>query len=375
MKDKSPQQKKDSSDTLLDLIKRWDNQHSSIERYILVWFLPFRILRKLNIEPTSRKGAILRFFFVVVLLLSLSLITTALKNEWDASPVLLWILFAFIYGIASLTYPIYKDASHNISSLGYTLVDKNDIINQTKWDRNWFSMRSSFIPGVTTSFALMATVFLMGYNIANAAIPTGSYFMIAVLGYQIGEVTWDYILVSVEAHRISLMRHKLYRLRPADTVSLHQSLKGYNQLTALNSIFMTAFLGMLALLLPEEQYLTNPILLIVLIITYFVIGLSIIVPRLSIQRIVHTSKMQEMKSIQNQLSPLCDRIEALSPMEFEELKRLDEIHEIVQSSCENFLPFSTIGRFFGTLFFPTLTFILAVASQTYLQILLERIIR
>jgi len=116
-------------------------------------------------------------------------------------------------------------------------------------------------------------------------------------------------------------------------------------------------------------------LLIVLIITYFVIGLSIIVPRLSIQHIVQESKMQETKSIQNLLNPLCERIEILSSVEYEQLKRFDEIHEIIQSSCENFIPFSTIGRFLGTLFFPTLTFILAVASQTYLQIILERIIR
>ena len=287
----------------------------------------------------------------------------------------MWILISFIYGIASLTYPIYKNASRKLSSLAYTVVDKNDIINQIKWDHNWFNMRSSIIPGVTTSLALMVTIFLIQSNNAGAAIPTGTYFMIVVLGYQIGEVTWNYILVSVEAHRISLMKHKLYRLRPADTVSLHLSLQGYNQLAALNSLFMTAFIGMLALLLPEQQYLTNPILLVMLIITYFVIGLSIFVPRLSIQHIVQESKMEEMKLFQNLINPLYDRIQVLSTVEFEQLKRLDEIHEIAQSSCENFLPFSTIGRVFGTLFLPTLTFFLAVASETYLQMLLERFFR
>lgn len=373
MKENSPQPKKELSDSVLDLIKQWDLQHNALERYIFVWFLTFRILRKFRIEPTSRRGILLRFCFIVILLLAPSLIITSLRKEWGISSVLLWILIAFIYGIASLTYPIYKNASRNMSSLGYTVVDKNDIINQIKWDHNWFNMRLAFIPGLTTSIALMLAISVMQHNIASATIPTGTYIMIAVLGYQIGEVTWNYILVSLEAHRISLMKHKLYCLRPADTVSLHKSLQGYNQLAALNSLFMTAFLGMLALLLPEQQYLTNPILLVVLIITYFVIGLSIFVPRLSIQRIVQASKIQKMKSIQNLLNPLYDRIQVLSTTEFEQLKRLDEIHEIIQSSSENYLPFSTIGRVFSTLFLPTLTFILAVASETYLQMLLERI--
>jgi hypothetical protein len=211
-------------------------------------------------------------------------------------------------------------------------------------------------------------------NTGEEKIAIGTYFLITVLGYQIGEITWNYILVSVEAFRISRMKHKLYPLRPADTVSLNRTLLGYNQIAALNSVLETTFISGLALLLPEHHYLRYPILIMVLVFSYLVIGLSIFVPRLCVQHVVQDSKIKEMNSIQGLLIPLYNRIDNLSNLEFEKLKRLDEIHEIVQGSCENFLPLSTLGRVLGTFFLPTITFILAVASETYLQMLLEKFI-
>lgn len=365
----------ESGNSLQSLINQWETQHTSLERYFFAWYLTFGILRKFRIEPTDRKGTFLRFWMMVFLVLSPALITTAIRNEWKTSPVLIWIIIALFYSFASLTYSIYKNAGTYVCSIGHTITNKEEIKNQIHWDHKWFNIRMAFIPGIMTSLALIVAVLAKQPYIAETPIATGAYFLIAVIGYQIGESTWNFILLCVEAHKISLMEHNLYWFRPAHTVSIIQSLRGYNQLAALNSLLMTAFLGGLAWMLPEQQYPTNLILLIYLVVTYIVIGLSIFVPRLSLQRIVQASKVQELKLIQGFLNPLNNKIQSLSDKEFEELKRLDEIHEVIQNSCENFLPFSTIGRILGAFFLPTVTFILAVASETYLQMLLEKFFR
>jgi len=375
MKDKSPQQYHDLNVSLQDLIEQWVQQHNTLERYFLMWSLTFGILRKFRIEPTSRKGTILRFWFLVLLLLSPPLIIAALKNEWGTSPVLIWSLIALIYGLASMTYPLYKGAGRNICSLGYTVVDKTDMINQIQWDQKWFNLRLAMIPGIGISLALLAIITVVQSSLAGTIIPSGTYFLIAVVGYQIGESTWLFLLICAEAYKISAMEHKLYWFRPGDTVSIHQSFVGYNQLAGLNSLIITVFIGGLELLLPDQQYLANSIILVYLLVNYLLIGLTIIVPRISIQRVVQASKVQEMRSIQNLLNPLHKKIQDLSTEEFEQLKRLDEIHEIVQSSRANYLPFSTVGRVFGTLFLPTLTFILTTASERYLQTFLGRLFR
>ncbi len=364
-----------SSESLQDLINRWTQQHNTLENYVLGWLLTFRIMHLLGIKPLSRKGVILRFSVFVIPLLGLPVIATAIANEWEKAPIFAWMLITISYGLISLTYNWYKNASKNNCSLSYTVTDKTSINNHIKWDRYWFNIRWSLTSGILSALAITTAIFLAQKRISGLTIPTGTYFVIAMLGYQIGENTWNHILMCIEAYRFADMRHRLYRLRPADTATLHQSLRGYNQIGALNSLFLTVFIGGFALLLREQHYLTDPIFLAYILVAYIVIGLQIFIPRLTIQRIVQMSKMQEMISIQNLINPLYDRIHELSVTELDYLKQLDEIHEIVQSSSENFLPFSTFGRVIGTLFFPTITFILAVASEAYLANLLERILR
>lgn len=125
--------------------------------------------------------------------------------------------------------------------------------------------------------------------------------------------------------------------------------------------------------MPSSAYLANPVWLILVLAVYTIIILAVIFPRYYIQIIVQKTKQRELLPIQQKLNYLFDQLMNLSEKEHGEMLRLEKIQDMISKAPESCLPFSTIGRIFGTLVLPTITFILAVLGEAYISTLLERI--
>ena len=77
--------------------------------------------------------------------------------------------------------------------------------------------------------------------------------------------------------------------------------------------------------------------------------------------------------MRQKLNYMFDQLMDLSKKEYDEMLRLENIQDMISKAPESCLPFSTIGRIFGTLVLPTITFILAVLGEAYISTLLQQI--
>jgi uncharacterized protein YacL len=207
----------------------------------------------------------------------------------------------------------------------------------------------------------------------SVVIPGGNLLVIGFLSYQIGELACNNLLMCFEAKNFSGMKHELFRFNPLETHTLQQAIIGYNQFGLVTSLVITVFIASSAILLPSSAYLSNPVWLILVMTVYAIIILAVILPRYFLQIIVQKTKQRELLPIQQRLNNMFDQLMNLSEKEHGDMLRLENIQDLICKAPESCLPFSTIGRLFGTLVLPTITFILAVLGEAYISSLLERV--
>lgn len=355
-----------------DPARQWVFQHSSMERYIFGWNLTFRMLRRFGIEPTSLPGKSLLFASFLSFFFGIPVLATALTNQWDSAPLTSWGIIAVLFAWFSSNYEAFQAASRENCAIGFTVEDKASLRSQIQWDATWFRLRVAMTGGALTTVLILSSILSIQSNHAPYFIPFGTYIVIGLLAYQIGENTLNNILVCVEIQRFTRMTHHLHRFYPLLTPEIQTSIRGYSRLGFLSSILMTFYIGSSALLLPEQVYLRNWVWLALMVTAYMVIILGILISRLSIQQILQRFKQRILLPIRKQIDGMFDRYQSLSEEEYQELMRLDSIHNKIQSAPDSCLPLYTIGRLFGNLVLPTLTFVLAVMGEVYLSALLER---
>lgn len=358
------------------LIQRWIDTHTDFERYILIFSISFKILKRLKVNSQSRLAKFIVFFFCVVVLLGFPLIITAVLDQWDSAPIGSWAGIAVIFGlIGAGSFNIYYEIGLNVSSIGHNVVDEEAIQRQIAWDKFWFSLPIGGTVGMITATIIVASLVFYNQQITGVVIPVSSLLVIGILSYQIGEVAFFNMMMCFEARNFANMEHVLYRFNPLETDNLQRAITGYNQFGILTSLVMAIFIASSAILLPDYAYLTNPTWIILILAVYLIVILAVILPRSYIQKIVKQTKKKELEPIRQKLNIMFDRLIDLNKEEYDEMLRLEKVQTMVSEAPESCLPYNTIGRVFGTLVLPTLTFILAVLSEVYLSVLLEKIIK
>jgi hypothetical protein len=356
------------------IAQQWIDQHCRLEKTILAWFIPFHILRRFHIEPQSGLGKSIIFIFFIIVFLGFPLTVTAIFDQWILAPIGPWTIIAIIFGlVVGMSYNLYYGIGLNVSSIGHTVIDKEAIHRQIIWDKLWFNLRICGTVGALTSVAMLASLTYINRQTPSVVIPVGSLLVIGFLSYQIGELACNNLLMCFEARNFSNMEHALFRFNPLDTPTLQQAIIGYNQFGLVTSLVITVFIASSAILLPDSAYLANPVWLILILAVYTIIILAVILPRYYVQKIIRKTKQQELLPMRQKLNFMFDQLMNLNKKEYDEMLRLEKIQDMISKAPESCLPFSTIGRIFGTLVLPTITFILAVLGEAYISTLFQRI--
>jgi hypothetical protein len=330
--------------------QQWIDQHCRLERIILAWFIPFHILRRFHIEPQSRLGKSILFIFFIIVFLGLPITITAIFNQWALAPIGIWTVIAIIFGlVGGMSYDTYYGIGLNVCSIGHTVSDKDAIQRQIIWDKFWFNVRIGGTIGAITSVVMVASLIYFNRQTLSVVIPGGTFLVIGFLSYQIGELACNNLLMCFEARNFSSMEHVLFRFNPLGTPSLQQAIIGYNQFGLVTSLVMTVFIASSAILLPVSTYLANPVWLILILAIYTIVILAVILPRYYVQKIIQKTKLRELMPIQRKLNNMFDRLTNLNEKEHVEMLRLKNIQDMISQAPEACLPFSTIGRLFGTL--------------------------
>jgi hypothetical protein len=364
----------DKNEKGLSIAQQWINQHCSLERYTLAFFIPFRLLRRFQINPQSKFGKSIIFILFILLIFGLPLTLTAIMDQWDQAPLKSWIVIGIVFGLLiGTSYDIYYKIGLNVCSIGHTVVDEKFFYRQINWDRYWFNLRIGGTVGLITSVSMLISLLYINHQTLDMVIPWGNLLVICFLAYQIGELACNNLLMCFEARNFSKVDHSLFRFNPIETESIHSSFVGYNQFALVTSLVMTVFIVCSVILLPNSAYLTNPVWLFIIFAVYSIVILAVIVPRYFVQQIIRKAKHRQLTPIRQKLNNMFDRLMHLSDEEYNEMLRLIDIQDLINKAPDSSLPFSTIGRIFGTLILPTISFILAVLGEAYISTLLQRV--
>ena len=364
-----------SASSSLDLlIQQWIIQHCTLERYTLALFAPFKLLGRFHIDPQSRLGKTMVFIFCIIIFLGLPLALTAVLGQWALAPIEIWTVIAIIFGlILGMGYNVYYEIGLNVCSIAHAVIDKDAVQRQITWDKFWFNLRISGTVGAITFVAMLASLAYINRQTTGVVIPGGSLLVIGFLAYQIGEIACNNLLMCFEARNFSVMEHALFRFNPLDTYNLQRAIIGYNQFGLVTSLVMTFFIASSGILLPNSAYLANPVWVFLLLAVYLIVILAVILPRYYVQKIVQQTKRKELIPIQQKINYMFDQLMDLNQKEHDEMLRMVKVLDMISKAPESCLPFSTIGRLFGTLVLPTITFILAVLGEAYISTLLQQI--
>lgn len=356
------------------LAQRWARRHAAFERYTLAWRTSFALARCLVSSPFTWQGRVVRFLTIVLGILGLPLAMTAVQGQWEKAPMFVWVAVAVAFGFANLAYPWYKKAAQGVVALYLTIRDEGHMSGQMQWDRRWFSLHNVSLSGIMLS-AIVLVALYMTHQRLDANLAIGTFFIVAVLSYQLGENTYIALMMCLEAYRLSAYDYDLYCLSPIDTIQVRQAAKAYNQLGLLDSLVITMFIVSIAALLPDPAYLLSPTMLAVWFVVYFVIVLEVFVPRSQIQRIVRRSKVRELAPLQKRLNDLLSDLPHLTSEQYRELERLQDVHRTIRHSPERLFSSGGVGKVAGTLLLPLITFMISVVSETYLSMVLEPFFR
>ena len=376
MSQQTPRPADTRSDSVRALAEQYAARHTTLENYALGWFTAFGLLRRLGIDPFSWRGRLATGWLGVNVFLGLPVLITAVTGQWADAPFETWAVTAVYFGaVLASVYGLFQGAVCDLISLHCTMVDESGLQRLIAWDLRWYRIRTTVLVATAFALAVLVPLFFIERGMSGAAVPVGTIVVSALLLYQTGENSYVTFMLGIESRILAAYDYELYRLSPIDSVALRRSIRGYNQLGLLQSLFVTTFIILFAFLLPADSNLIAPIALILLLVAYLAIGFGVLVPRLAFQRLVQAEKEREMAPLQRRMNHLSSRLRELTAEEYAELKRLDEMHNKIRDSSENLLPLATIGQIVGTLLLPTVTTIAAVAGEAYLVRLLGRLVR
>jgi hypothetical protein len=360
---------------VLALANQYADQHKGIANTVTALFIPSRLLLWLGIEFQSTQGYLLLGLFYLLLSAAPALILTAITGQWACAPLANWTLVTV--GLAVLLvpgYPLWQAASNDIVALHRALADEETIRRLMAWDRRWFSARVT--TSVSTALALATVVLLLVVprHGQGAPLPAGTVLICAVIAFLVGNTYSTLFIVPVEACLMSTCRYELYRLSPFHSLALQQAVRGYNQLGVVTVPTLTLLILMLVLLLPASSNLLAPLVVALLLLEYFAVTASMIVPRLMIGRIMRAKKEEEMKPLRRRLNTVLPRLEELTEEQYEGLKRLQETHDAIRDSPENLLPLGEIAKVVGAVLLSTITVLVTAFAQEWFAELAKRLL-
>jgi hypothetical protein len=356
------------------LAVRYVDYHGNIANFVAPYSLEFWLLRRLGIEPRSRPGRLAGWIVQSLVLLLPALILAAITGQWADAPLLTWAIVAVAWGAgATAAIPLFRFTSGNLLSWLGLIVDAGDLRRLDEWQRRWYSHR--VIAPVSGAAALgMVLLLLVLIHGSGVQVPAGSLYIGVCLFFWVMQDACPVFMMVFEVHNLSTCRHELYSLSPADSVAVRQSLRGYNELGAVNILFITLITFLLLALLPGGSRLVAPLVISLVFVELVYTALGTLAPRFVIGNIIRSRKEEEMGRLQRWLDDLLPRIRELTEGEYQEMGRLRETQDAIRNSPENLLPLATIFRTVGALLLSVLTILLTAFAREWMAGLVKRFV-
>ena len=361
------------SDDVAAQIERYCAHHRAAENYIFFYRLVFGLLRRLRIDPLVGRGRVLSMLLLAILIAILPVAVSTWLGEWSSNPIPEWC--AVVIGFATLTIWAHGPLTHAIDaflSLHRKIVDSDGIQRLLDFELRWFRLRRSVPFAALFSFGIHVYLYYIEVYYQERPMTWGTATLTMLLLYQVGEIVYTVVLLGLESRLLPRCQYALYRPSPIDTVALRRSLRGTSGLVGLVSLVTTGIIVGFALLVEDRPIFLNRVGLLLLANAYLAAFAALLLPRLAIQSIVHIAKENQLRPLQGRLSELLENPVSMSEDQYKEFKRIKEVHDLLRDASEEVLPMRALGRLFGALLFPTMTFIVSRFGEHILLPMLRR---
>jgi hypothetical protein len=352
----------ENPEELEELFLKYKTRHISLYTWgFLFWMtsLPARLAKQ---DPyRSLTGLFLTGVTCTLNVLVPLLVVIGVTDSWKASEVPLWIGVAFAYGVfTTVISPLTLRADENLIKLHGSMATAQGLRRLIAWDQRWFSY-----PMDITLTTVYTVIGLLAFSIIHRAtgnypIPAGTQFLGFYALLLIGALNGNLTLLALETPLLIHEEYRLFRHNPAQTLALQRSLRGYNQLVANDSFFITIIILLAVVLIPDDSGLLVPITLALLGLAFTSIAMIKIMSRHIMGQIIRSAKERELAALQERISVLCCRVLTLNENEVKELERLEKSYDRLAATPHSLLNLGqAINTFILAILFPTLSTIIS----------------
>jgi hypothetical protein len=349
------------------LANLYANQHERLDNFIFMYAIPARYFKKHGIEIHSGRGYFLFFSIFFLVIFIPGVIIAALSLGWAELSALNLALVAATLAILNVVVLIIaQTAAYKISALHRLLRYADQIRALMKWDRRWFSPKTSALMSSIIALAFLIILYILNLSVKGEKLSLLTLWVCAVITILLGQFSFSTIMVFFEFKKLATCSFELYKLNPYDTHSIQTTCTGLKQLGLASTVSLPFFLLILLLVMPEGSALNIPITAGFLLMAYIVIAIGILYPLKFLGDIIKAEKWRMLSPLQSELTQMANRIQTLSKDDYDHFIRLQMLYQAIRDAKDSFLSLSSVARIAGASLISTISVVLPSIIQKYL---------
>jgi hypothetical protein len=355
------------------LVAELCEHHRAVENYVFLYRVVFFFLRLFRLNSQTLPGRIAALCINMLLFALPPSLVSIWLGEWRDNPLPEW--GAVIVGFSVLGLWGHGPLVHAIDvflSLHRNIVDAEGARRLLAFEKRWFRLRRAMPIAALFSFLIHVYLYYIEVYYQERPMTWGTATMTMLLMYQVGEIVYSVIVLAIQSQLLPRCQYALYRPCPIDTVALRRSLRGTSQLVGVVSLITTGIIIGFVILVEDRPIFLNRVGLLLLASAYVSAFAALLLPRLAIKAIVHLAKENQLRPLQQRLSELLENPVSLSEDQYKEFKRVKELHDLLRDASEEVLPMRALGRLFGALLFPTMTFLVSRFGEHFIMPMIRR---
>lgn len=359
----------DERDALLEEYER----STSLGGWVIYIALPWALLRRVGVDPLSRRGSLLTGLFTFGWLFVSAIVVALVTGTLHESPLFAWLAVAAIEGVdVAWATGAYGKAHEDYGALD-TALSLEDLRAQVARQRRWGGVAKSATASAAIGLLLGVVIFSLSSG-GWSQVPPGSIWLLLVVLFWVGELVFGMTSSLAEDRLYVRQRFQLPAYRPIDSPLVRQYLRGARRSARNNATWSTLFLVDALVLLPHDAALILPFAAVILGVCYGLTIARVLSDRWVVARIVGEEKSRRLADLGSQIDALITRLPDLSSEDERKLDQLRKVYDDVRESPLTITPSSAVGRILSTALVPTIVFVALAVAEGYVERVVNQIL-
>ncbi len=344
-----------------------------------VWLVG-RGVRHFGLAPKGIAAMVFGLLAGIGVRMAIAVMLTALAGEWTGLPLGRWVAIAAFYAlldIARLQHHAPSAHAEQEAREHTALLEKveseTDLRDLARFQRRWYRLPVSAATGAVLAVAILLVCWWVSPG-GVAALPAGSIALLALLLFDLGEITaiavFDVVFVRMQA----ACPHRLFWLDPVNTPEVRQQMRLMTGGAVFFGIQATVALVLAIVLVSPSSPVVLPLATGITLTAYAAIVTLGIDGRASIGKIVRRSRDRHLALLQELLEAHEPGDGIPGQSESGEVDRLIALYGFLRDASTSPQWTRSLGQTVVALIVPTLMFVVTVLGEVSAERFLEQIL-